>query len=487
MQTVIGLEVHAQLLTKTKLFCSCSADYFGAPPNAHTCPVCLGMPGALPVLNAQAVEYALKAALALHCEIPPRSTFARKNYFYPDLPKGYQISQFDEPLAVKGYLDLPTGKRVRIRRVHLEEDAGKLLHTEDGASLIDLNRAGVPLIEIVSEPDLSSPEEARLYMEELRRVLRYLGVCSGDMEEGSLRCDANISLSKLRLHRTSSPAPPAKASSPDEVWLGTKIEIKNMNSFRAVEEALRFEEQRQRELLTRGGTLVQETRLWNEKTGQTEPMRSKEESEDYRYFPDPDLVPLQIDDAWRERVMRSLPELPAQKRTRWAHEYKLPEYDISVLTEERSIAEYFESVVKLYNNPKDVSNWMMSELLRLLKESQTTEIPLMPEHFAHVLQMVSAGQINRTVAKDVIEESFKTGRAPEEIVRVKGLSQISDERALAEIVAKVLAENPKAVADFKSGKEAVLGFLQGQVMKATQGKADPKKTRDVLVHKLREL
>ncbi|MFN4218415.1 MAG: Asp-tRNA(Asn)/Glu-tRNA(Gln) amidotransferase subunit GatB [Candidatus Bipolaricaulia bacterium] len=481
MRTVIGLEVHAQLLTKTKLFCSCSAEYFGAPPNAHTCPVCLGMPGALPVLNAQAVEYALKAALALHCEIPQRSTFARKNYFYPDLPKGYQISQFDEPLAVRGYLDLPRGKRVRIRRVHLEEDAGKLLHTEDGASLIDLNRAGVPLIEIVSEPDLGSPEEARLYMEELRRVLRYLRVCSGDMEEGSLRCDANISL-------TPHPSPSeGRGAGGEGEQLGTKIEIKNMNSFRAVEEALRFEEHRQRELLMRGGALVQETRLWNEKTGQTEPMRSKEESEDYRYFPDPDLVPLQIDDAWRERVMRSLPELPAQKRARWAHEYKLPEYDIAVLTEERPVAEYFESVVKLYNNPKDVSNWMMSELLRLLKESQTTEIPLKPEHFAHVLQMVSAGQINRTVAKDVIEESFKTGKAPEEIVREQGLSQISDERALAEIVAKILAENPKAVADFKAGKEAALGFLQGQVMKATQGKADPKKTRDVLVHKLREL
>lgn len=467
MRTVIGLEVHAQLLTKTKLFCSCSADYFGAPPNTHTCPVCLGMPGALPVLNERAVEYALKAALALHCEIPRRSMFARKNYFYPDLPKGYQISQYDEPLAVRGYLDLPTGKRVRIRRVHLEEDAGKLLHTDNGVSLVDFNRAGVPLIEIVSEPELSSPEEARLYMEELRRILRYLGICSGDMEEGSLRCDANISVS------------------PD-TELGAKIEIKNMNSFRAVEEALRFEEQRQREILERGGTLTQETRLWNERTKQTEPMRGKEESEDYRYFPDPDLVPLEIADTWRERVEKSLQELPAQKRARWAQEYKLPEYDIAVLTDERPIAEYFESVVKLYNNPKDVSNWMMSELLRLLKEAQTTEIPLKPEHCARVLQMVSSRQINRTVAKDVLEESFKTGKAPDEIVREKGLLQISDESALVEIVMKVLAENPKAVADFKSGKETVISFLQGQVMKATGGKADPKKARDMLLRKLRE-
>jgi aspartyl-tRNA(Asn)/glutamyl-tRNA(Gln) amidotransferase subunit B len=417
------------------------------------------MPGALPVLNERAVEYALKAALALHCEVLPRSTFARKNYFYPDLPKGYQISQFDEPLAVNGSLELP--KRIRIRRVHLEEDAGKLLHTETGVTLVDFNRAGVPLIEIVSEPDLSSPEEARLYMEELRRVLRYLGVCSGDMEEGSLRCDANISVSL-------------------DAALGTKIEIKNMNSFKAVEAALAYEVHRQREMLERGGSLTQETRLWNEKAGQTEPMRSKEESEDYRYFPDPDLVPLQIDDAWKEKVKKSLPELPAAKRARWAQEYKLPEYDIAVLTEERPIAEYFEAVVKLYNSPKDVSNWVMSELLRLVKEHQTTEITITPEHFAQVLQMVSAGQINRTGAKEVIEESFKTGKAPDEIVRQRGLGQISDESTLAEIVARVLAENPKAVADFRSGKEAALGFLQGQVMKATGGQANPKKTRELL-------
>jgi aspartyl-tRNA(Asn)/glutamyl-tRNA(Gln) amidotransferase subunit B len=422
------------------------------------------MPGALPVLNERAVEYALMAALALHCEIPQRSTFARKNYFYPDLPKGYQISQFDEPLAIRGFVELPTGKRVRIRRVHLEEDAGKLLHTETGVSLVDFNRAGVPLIEIVSEPELSSPKEARLYMEELRRILRYLGVCSGDMEEGSLRCDANISVS------------------PD-AQLGTKIEVKNMNSFKAVEAALDYEVRRQRQILERGGSVVQETRLWNEKTEETEPMRAKEESEDYRYFPDPDLVPLQIDDSWKQKI--DLPELPAAKRARFAQEYQLPEYDIAVLTEERPIAEYFEAVVKLYQHPKDVSNWMMSELLRLLKEQRSLEIPMKPEHFAQVLQMVRSGQITRTVAKDVIEESFKTGKAPQEIVREKGLGQISDEGLLAEIVTKVLTENPKAVADFRAGKEAALGFLQGQVMKATSGKADPHKVRALLLEKLR--
>ncbi len=468
MRTAIGLEVHAQLLTKTKLFCSCSADYFGAPPNAHTCPICLGMPGALPVLNEKAVEYALKAALALHCQIPRRSTFARKNYFYPDLPKGYQISQFDEPLAVRGYLDLPGGRRIGIRRVHLEEDAGKLLHRENGFSLVDLNRAGVPLIEIVSEPDLSSPQEARLYMEELRRVLRYLRVCSGDLEEGSLRCDANVSVSP-------------------EGQLGTKTEIKNMNSFRAVEEALKFEVQRQREILERGGTVSQETLLWNEKTGKTEIMRSKEESEDYRYFPDPDLVPLEIDDSWREKLLESLPELPAAKRARWAQEYGLPEYDIKLLTDERQIAEYFEAVTKIYNNPKDVSNWMMSELFKVLKEAQTDEIKIAPENFAQVLQMVSSGQINRAVGKEVIEESLKTGKAPDSIVQEKGLGQISDEGTLAQVIAQVLTGNPKAVADFKAGKEAVVGFLQGQVMQATQGKADPKKTRELLVQKLKEL
>jgi aspartyl-tRNA(Asn)/glutamyl-tRNA(Gln) amidotransferase subunit B len=426
------------------------------------------MPGALPVLNEKAVEYALKAALALHCQILPSAVFARKNYFYPDLPKGYQISQFDEPLAVRGYLDLPGGRRIGIRRVHLEEDAGKLLHIENDSSLVDLNRAGVPLIEIVSEPDLSFPEEARLYIEELRRMLRYLGVCSGEMEEGSLRCDANISVSP-------------------NSQLGTKTEIKNMNSFRAVEEALQFEVERQRGILERGGPVHQETLLWNEKTGKTEMMRSKEESEDYRYFPDPDLVPLQIDDAWQAKVMQALPELPAAKRARWAQEYRLPEYDINVLTDERHIAEYFEAVVRIYDNPKDASNWMMSEMKRLLKEGQTTEIALKSEHFAHVLQMVSSGQINRTVAKEVIAESFQTGKAPEEIVREKGLLQISDEGALAEIIVKVLAENPKAVADFKSGKGAALSFLQGQVMKATRGKADPKRTKELLVQKLKEI
>lgn len=467
MRTVIGLEVHAQLLTKTKLFCSCAAEYFGAAPNAHTCPICLGMPGALPVLNERAVTYALKAALALNCQIPRRSKFDRKNYFYPDLPKGYQISQFDEPLALTGSLDLPNGKRVGIRRVHLEEDAGKSLHMDDGSSLVDLNRAGVPLIEIVSEPHMSSPEEAVLYMEELRRILRYLGVCSGELEEGSLRCDANVSVS------------------PDS-RLGTKTEIKNMNSLRAVAEALKFEVERQRGILSRGGTVQQETLLWNADTGKTEPMRTKEEAEDYRYFPEPDLVPLEIDAEWKRSIEASLPELPAMRRRRWVKEYGLPEYDIRILTDEREIADYFESVVKFYHKPKEVSNWMMSELLRLRKEAPTGEIKISPQSFAQVLQMVESGRINRSTGKEVIGEVFNTGKAPEAIVQERGLTQIADEDALLLAIERVLAENAKAVTDYKSGKEAVVGFLQGQVMKATQGKADPKKTRELLVQRLQQ-
>ena len=469
MRTIIGLEVHAQLLTKTKIFCSCSAEYFGAPPNEHTCPVCLGMPGSLPVLNEKAVEYALKAALALNCEIPKRSKFDRKNYFYPDLPKGYQISQYDEPVAVNGYLEieLPDGttKRVRIRRVHLEEDAGKSIHMPDGCSLVDLNRAGVPLIEIVSEPDLSSPEEARIFMEELRRILRYLGVCSGDLEEGSLRCDANISVN-----------PEGKR--------GTKTEIKNMNSFRAVEEALKFEVVRQTQILTSGGTVEQATLTWNSDQNKTEVMRSKEEAQDYRYFPDPDLVPLEIDEAWKKKILDAMPELPAAKRTRWKKEFGLPDYDVKILTDELPIATYFERAVKEFPKPKEVSNWILSELLRLLKESPTQELKIPPENFAKVLQMVESGQINRSTGKEVIEEAFKTDRSPEAIVREKGLAQISDEGEIIGAIVQVISENPKALADFKAGKEAVVGFLQGQVMKKTQGKADPKKTRALLIEHL---
>jgi len=472
MRTIIGLEVHAQLLTKTKLFCGCSADYFAKLPNTNTCPICLGMPGALPVLNKQAVDYAIKTALALNCQIPRRSKFDRKNYFYPDLPKGYQISQYDEPLAIDGYLELElAGKvnKIRIRRVHLEEDAGKLIHEERG-SLVDFNRAGVPLVEIVTEPDLSSAEEAKAFMEELRRILRYLGVCNGNMEEGSLRCDANISVSL------------------QHGKLGTKTEVKNMNSFKAVEEALRFAEERQKSILIQGGKVEQETLGWNEDVGRAEVMRTKEEAEDYRYFPEPDLVPLEIDEHWKNRIMEEMTELPGKKRQRFKEQYQLPDYDIRILTEEKALAEYFEAVLKAVGPhpkwPKEVSNWIMTELLRLIKESSVEEIPLKPFDFAQILKMVDEGKVNRNTGKEIIAEAFKTGKSPQAIVAEKSLAKISDEQLLTEIADQVIAENPGPVAELRAGKEQILSFLLGQMMKKTKGKADPQKAKEILVKKL---
>ncbi|MEF8850377.1 MAG: Asp-tRNA(Asn)/Glu-tRNA(Gln) amidotransferase subunit GatB [Candidatus Bipolaricaulota bacterium] len=464
MQTVIGLEIHAQLLTETKLFCGCSADYFGKEPNSNTCPVCLGMPGTLPVINKRAVDYGLRAATALNCEIPERSKFDRKNYFYPDLPKGYQISQFDEPLAVNGHLKLD-GEKIRIRRVHLEEDAGKLVHQSGGTSSVDLNRVGVPLIEIVTEPDLNSPEQARDFMEKLRQILRYVEVCSGDMEKGSLRCDANISLT-------------------DNGEMGTKTEVKNMNSFRAVESALRFEENRQKETLESGGKIDQVTLGWDADSEEARPMRSKEEAHDYRYFPEPDLVPLVIDEDWKEGIEENLPELPREKERRWKEEFDLPDYDIGVLTENKKIADYFEQAVGEYNSPKEVSNWIMSELLRVLKLPDTELSDVEPGNFAYLVQLVGEGEINDNTAKDVLERAFTEGKGPKEIVEEEGLKRISDEGALTEKIEEVISENPDAVEDFKSGNEKVLGFLIGQLMSKTQGQADPNKAREILKEKL---
>ncbi|MFW6071707.1 MAG: Asp-tRNA(Asn)/Glu-tRNA(Gln) amidotransferase subunit GatB [Candidatus Bipolaricaulota bacterium] len=464
MQTVIGLEIHAQLLTETKLFCGCSADYFGKEPNSNTCPVCLGMPGTLPVINKRAVEYGLRAAAALNCEIPERSKFDRKNYFYPDLPKGYQISQFDEPLAVNGYLKLD-GEKIRIRRVHLEEDAGKLVHQTGGTSSVDLNRVGVPLIEIVTEPDLNSPEQARDFMEKLRQILRYVEVCSGDMEKGSLRCDANISLT-------------------DNGEMGTKTEVKNMNSFRAVESALRFEENRQKETLESGGKIDQVTLGWDADAEEARPMRSKEEAHDYRYFPEPDLVPLVIDEDWKERIEENLPELPREKERRWKEEFDLPDYDIGVLTEDKKIADYFEQAVGEYDAPKEVSNWIMSELFRVLKLPDAELNDVEPGNFAYLVELVGEGDINDNTAKDVLERAFTEGKNPKEIVEEEGLKRISDEGALTEKIEEVISENPDAVEDFKSGNEKVLGFLIGQLMSKTQGQADPNKAREILKEKL---
>lgn len=460
LETVIGLEIHAQLKTRTKLFCSCRADQFDAPPNTHTCPVCLGMPGALPVLNRRAVELAIKAALAFHCQVHERSLFARKNYFYPDLPKGYQISQFDEPLASGGWVELDN-KRIGVRRLHLEEDAAKLLH-EEGRSLVDFNRAGVPLIEIVTEPEIHSPREAKLFLQEIRRILRYIGVSNAEMAEGELRCDANISLSL-------------------DGREGSRTEIKNMNSFRAVEEALSFEEHRQKEILRRGGQVEQETLGWDAEHGRTILMRTKEESEDYRYFPEPDLPPLLVGREWIERLQVGLPELPQERRRRWREQYRLPDYDIEILTEERRIADYFEEAVRLYPQPKEVSNWMMTELLRLTEDKRPK---INPADFAHILRLVKQGKINRNTGKELIASVIETGRHPEEIIQEKDLLQISDEGALSAAALEVLAENPQAVADYHGGREQALGFLLGQVMRKTKGKADPKLARKILLERL---
>ncbi len=476
LETVIGLEVHVELSTKSKAFCRCSTA-FGAPPNTQVCPVCLGMPGGLPVLNKKALEYAMLAGLALNCQIEPTCRFDRKNYFYPDLPNAFQISQADKPVAKNGYIDITIDgqvRRIRVNRVHLEEDAGKLLHSGDdiaqaSTSLVDLNRAGVPLIEIVSEPDIRSPEEARLYLTKLKTILQYIGVSDCKMEEGSLRCDANLSVR------------PRGSSE-----YGTKTEIKNMNSFRAVFRGLSFEEERQKEAVIAGEKIIQETRHWDEVRGITIGMRSKEEANDYRYFPDANLPPVVVDPKWVEKLKDSLPELPDAKFARYVNEYNLPAYDAEVLTASRKVAEFFDACVKLYQDPKAVSNWIMSEVLRLLnlEGKEIGDTPLKPEHVARVLKLIEEGTISGRIAKDVFEETFHSGRDPEEIVKERGLVQISDADELSRIVAEVVAANPNVVDDYRSGKDKALGYLVGQVMKATRGKANPKMVNKLLREKL---
>lgn len=461
-EVVIGLEVHVELLTRTKAFCSCPNE-FGSESNANVCPICLALPGTLPVLNRSLLEYAVKTGLALNCEIAPYSKFDRKNYFYPDLPKAYQISQYDLPICRDGHLDVEVDgqvRRVGINRVHMEEDAGKLLHGEGQAdcSLVDLNRGGVPLLEIVTEPDIRSPEEARLFLESLKSVLQYLNVSDCKMEEGSLRCDANISLR------------PAGTD-----ILNTKVEIKNMNSFRAVQRALEGEVERQRLLYETGESVVQETRGWDDSTGGTIVMRSKEEASDYRYFPEPDLVPIVLPPEKIERIREELPELPAARKQRFVEEYGLPDYDAGVLTVSRDLADYFEECVRLYPDAKAVSNWVMVELLRLLNAEnlEIGESKLTPSHLVEMLQLIDKGTISGKIAKTVFEEMFATGKKASVVIEEKGLVQISDEGELTKLVEAILADHPEVVEDYRSGKKKALGFLVGQVMKQTKGKANP--------------
>ena len=474
-ETVIGLEVHAQLLTKSKIFCGCST-LFGGEPNTLTCPVCTGLPGTLPVLNREVVEFTLRAALATHCRIAPLSQFARKNYFYPDLPKGYQISQYELPLASDGYVAIQIEgqkKRIGLIRIHMEEDAGKLLHelsSERGShSYVDFNRTGVPLIEIVSAPDIRSPEEASAYLRKLRAILMFLDICDGNMEEGSFRCDANISLR------------PKGAQT-----FGVKTELKNMNSFRNVQRALDFEIRRQTALLDQGEKIVQETRLWDTARGVTSSMRSKEEAHDYRYFPDPDLVPLVIDSQWIEEIRASLPELPESKKERFIREYGIPEYDAEVLTTSKPLANYYEVCLRHYPKPKIVSNWIMSELLRELKkdEREIEECPVPALHLSELLKLIAEGTISGKIAKSVFEEMYRSGKRAAEIVLAKGWVQVSDAAKLEEIVEVVLVTNSKEVEAYRKGKEKLFGFFVGQVMKATQGKANPQMVNEILKKKL---
>ena len=471
-ESVIGLEVHAQLKTKSKIFCSCSTE-FGREPNENTCPVCMGMPGVLPVLNKRAVEYAVKMALAVNCKVNQKSIFARKNYFYPDLPKGYQISQYELPVAEHGYITIQVGgkeKKIGITRIHMEEDAGKSVHSAaENVSYVDLNRTGVPLIEIVSEPDIRSPEEAVAYLKALRSILVYLEICDGNMEEGSFRCDANISIRPR-----------------GQKEFGTRTELKNMNSFRHVQRALEYEIERQIDLVEDGEEVVQETRLYDADKNITRPMRGKEEAHDYRYFPDPDLVPLVLKSEWIEQWRKELPELPADKLQRFIRQYGLPVYDAEVLTAEKDLADFFEQTVKIYNQPKKVSNWMLSEVLRELNEARIKigQSKFRPENLAKLIKIIDDGLISGKIGKSIFSEIFNTGQDPEEYVRAKGMVQISDSSALEQVVEEVLADLPKEVERYKNGQTKLLGFFVGQVMKRTKGQANPGLVNKILKEKL---
>lgn len=470
LETVIGLEIHAQLNTASKIFCACSTT-FGAPPNSNTCPVCLGMPGVLPVLNKKVVEGAIKLGLATNALINPLSQFARKNYFYPDLPKGYQTSQFDRPVVGAGHVEIVIDgkvKRIGITRIHMEEDAGKLLHDEvEPISHVDLNRAGTPLLEIVSEPDIRSPEEAVAYLKKVHAILRYLDICDGNMQEGSFRCDANISLRPFT-----------------QDAFGTRTELKNMNSFRHVQAALEYEIRRQRDLLLDGGTVIQETRLWNPDKNSSEPMRGKEDAHDYRYFPCPDLIPVEISPEWIEQVGATLPELPDARLIRFIAEYELPEYDALLLTADRSLADYFEEAVQAGGPPKKLSNWIMTELLRERKGEEPATSLVSPKHLADLVSLVDTGEISGKIAKTVFAEMLQSGANPRAIIREKSLGQLSDVAQLQSLVADIVAAHPDQAAEYRGGKTKILGFFVGKLMQSTKGKANPQLANDLFTRVL---
>lgn len=477
-EVVIGLEVHVELKTDTKIFCGCPTA-FGGEPNTHVCPVCLGLPGTLPVLNKKVLEYAVKAGLALNCQIAHYSKFDRKNYFYPDLTKAYQISQFDLPIAEHGHIDITVDgkeKRIGITRIHMEEDAGKLVHqgstiTTATGSLADYNRAGVPLIEIVSEPDMRSAQEARAYLEMLKAIIEYTGVSDARMEQGSLRCDVNLSLRPF-----------------GQEAFGTRAEIKNLNSFRSVERAIQYEIGRQEDILNDGGKIIQETRTWDEGKGQTLSLRSKEDSDDYRYFPEPDLPPIVIDDAWIEEMRATLPELPQAKKKRLIDEDKLPEYDAGIITALKATADFYDGVKEHYNDSKKIANWIMGELMAQVNAQniEWNRLKIAPKQLADLLTQLDKGTISGKIAKEVFAEMFATGNDPEAIIKAKGLVQINDTAALEGVIAEVLANNPKSVEDFKAGKKQAMGFLVGQVMKATKGQANPSMVNQLLGEKLKD-
>ena len=471
-EVIIGLEVHAELSTKTKIFCSCPTA-FGAAPNTHTCPICMAMPGTLPVLNEKVVEYAVKAGLATNCEISRNSKNDRKNYFYPDLPKSYQISQFDKPLCEHGYVEIEINgekKKIRLTRIHIEEDAGKLNHDEfGGGSLVDLNRAGVPLIEIVSEPDLRSAEEVEQYLRKLKSILEYIEVSDCKMQEGSLRADVNVSVRKK-----------------GETKLGTRTEMKNMNSFRSIVRAIEYEVDRQIDVIENGGKIDQETLRWDDVSGKTFPMRDKEDAQDYRYFPDPDLVAIKLSEEYIENIKNSLPELPESRKERYLQEYKLSEKDAKLITASKYLSDLFEEAVKVCNNPKAVNNWIISDISRILNETEMEpiQIPFDAKQLGKLVVLIDKGTISSSIGKKVLVELFENPRDPEDIIKEKGWIQISDEGAIKEVVSRILEANPQSIADYKAGKDRALGFLVGQAMKETKGKANPKMLNEMFLAEL---